>query len=206
MAEILARVQQLDAAWFLAWNGARHPLLDLLMPILSDKRFAVIPAALLALALLRWGGRRAWLLAAAAVLALAASDLAANLAKAVFQRSRPCHALAAVQLLAGCTGSFALPSNHASNMAAVTAVAWLGSWRLGLAALALMLSVGFSRVYLGVHYPGDVLGGFALGGAAGSLVGCLALRLLPRLERWCPRRFAPGPPPPAVPPRPSSQE
>ncbi len=186
MPELWSRLPQMDAAAFLLLNGWRHPLLDVLMPALSDKRYALVPAALLLLALGRWGGRRAWLLVGAALLALGASDLAGSAVKALVQRPRPCHVHAAAQLLAGCTASFALPSNHAANMAALAAVAWAGSRRLGLAVLGLALAVGYSRVYLGVHYPGDVLAGLLLGGLLGATAALAALHTLPSLRRRCP--------------------
>jgi undecaprenyl-diphosphatase len=198
MAGLLACLQQLDAAAFLWLNGARHPLLDVLMPALSNKRYAVFPAALLLLALLRWGGRRAWLLAAAALLALGATDVAASAVKTIFVRLRPCHVFPATELLARCTASFALPSNHAANMAALAAVVWVGSRRLGLAVAGLALAVAYSRIYLGVHYPGDVLGGFLLGGALGALAALSALHLLPYRDRRFPRRSSAAPAPPSA--------
>ncbi|MFB3818017.1 MAG: phosphatase PAP2 family protein [Candidatus Methylomirabilales bacterium] len=199
MAGLLASLQQLDAAAFLWLNGARHPLLDVLMPALSNKRYALVPAALLLLALLRWGGRRAWLLGAAALLALGVSDLTASAVKTLVERVRPCHAFAATQLLAGCTASLALPSNHATNMGALAAVAWVGSRRLGPAVAALALAVAYSRIYLGVHYPGDVLAGLLLGSLLGTAAALAALRALPYLNRRFPRSAPPAPAPAAGP-------
>jgi undecaprenyl-diphosphatase len=195
MAGLLASLQQLDAAAFLWLNGARHPLLDVLMPALSNKRYALIPAALLLLALLRWGGRRAWLLAAAALLALGVTDLAASAVKALLQRVRPCHVFPATELLARCTASLSLPSNHAANMASLAAAAWAGSRRLGLAVAGLALAVAYSRIYLGVHYPGDVLAGLLLGAALGTLAALLALRLLPCVNRRFPNGSPAAPQP-----------
>ena len=157
----------------------QNPLFDLLMPILSTKRYFLLPAAVLILMLIVRGGHRMWVLLAVALLAVILSDQGTNLIKSAFQRIRPCHVLPDVHLLTGCTGSFSLPSNHASNMFALGAVGWLGlrRWRWALPLLA--VGVAYSRVYVGAHYPGDVL----VGALWGATVGCgcyfLAVRLWP---------------------------
>lgn len=170
MAEVIGALRVVDTWAFLLINRSlQNPLFDLLMPILSTKRYALLPAAVAILMLAVWGRRRMWLLMGAALAAVALSDLGTNLLKAAFQRARPCHVIPGVHLLAGCTRSFALPSNHASNMFALATVAWLGfrSWRWVLVALA--AAVAYSRVYVGVHYPGDVVLGAFWGIAIGWL-------------------------------------
>ena len=157
----------------------QNPLFDLVMPILSTKRYFLLPAAVVILMLVVWGGRRMWVVLAVAVAAVAFSDMGTNLIKAALHRTRPCHVLHDVHLLAGCTGSFSLPSNHASNMFALAAVGCLGlpRWRWVLVVLA--AGVAYSRVYLGVHYPGDVLAGAVWGGAVGWACSALSVRLCP---------------------------
>ena len=75
-----------------------------------------------------------------------------------------------------------MPSNHAANGMALTvilalnappAAAWI--------ALALTVLTGFSRVYLGVHFPGDVLAGFGFGALIGCVWHYLFWRLWPAL-------------------------
>lgn len=73
---------------------------------------------------------------------------------------------------------FSFVSDHAAVTMAVAVGLFLVSRRWGLAAVAIALAEGFSRVYLGVHYPTDVLGGFALGTAVALLFAPLALALL----------------------------
>ncbi|MBI4537273.1 MAG: phosphatase PAP2 family protein [candidate division NC10 bacterium] len=181
MPDLVAWLDTADLWWFLLINrGGQNGILDLVMPLLSEKRYALIPGTALIL-LIGWrGGRRAWAWLAAAGLALALCDGLANILKHVFQRIRPCHVVAGVHLLSGCTQSFALPSNHAGNMAALATVAWLGSPRRGWLVACIAGLVGYSRIYLGVHYPADVMAGFVLGACGAWLVVQGAGRLLPQ--------------------------
>jgi undecaprenyl-diphosphatase len=182
MGELLTTLDGLDRWLFALINqGGQNLLFDHLMPVLSQKRYAFLPGILLAALLLLRGGRRAcaWLLLAA--LALGLTDGGANLLKHAVERIRPCRVLAAVHLLGGCTTSFSMPSNHAANMSALAMVAWFGLPRWGWLVALLAALVGYSRVYLGVHYPFDVLVGAALGGAVAGCLVVVARRTLPRL-------------------------
>lgn len=182
MAHLLAALQSLDAAALLLINRSlQNPLFDFLMPILSTKRYALLPAAVGILLLLVWGGRRMWLLILVGLAAVALSDLGTNLLKGSLQRTRPCHGIPEVRLLAGCTRSFSLPSNHASNMFAIAAVGWLGFRRWRWALLVVAAGVAYSRVYLGVHYPLDAAAGALWGSAIGWVCVTAAASLWPRL-------------------------
>lgn len=176
MADLLSGLPALDVWLFQLINRSlQNPLFDLLMPILSTKRYAILPAAVGILLLMVWGGRRMWVLLAVAVAAVALSDLGTTLIKAGFQRTRPCHVIPDVHLLVGCTRSFSLPSNHASNMFAVATVGWLGFRRWRWALFVLAAGVAYSRVYVGVHYPADVLAGALWGAGIGWLAfSCIA--------------------------------
>jgi undecaprenyl-diphosphatase len=192
MAGLLSGLLALDARAFLLINRSlQNPLFDLLMPILSAKRYFLLPAAALMVMLLTWGGRRMWVVLAAGVLALALADQGTNLIKAGVHRTRPCHVIAEVHLLTGCTRSFSFPSNHASNMFALATVGWLGFRRWRWALLVLAAGVAYSRVYLGVHYPGDVLAGALWGAAVGWGCTGLAARIWP--GSFDPRTTTPRP-------------
>lgn len=101
--------------------------------------------------------------------------------KPFFARVRPCQqTLIEVRQVFGCAGLYGFPSNHAANGMAVAATLYFFSYkRLALAAGVIALLVGFSRIYLGVHYPGDILGGYLTGILVAGLLAyvCRPLRL-----------------------------
>lgn len=87
-------------------------------------------------------------------------------------RLRPCHVLPDLEMTIRCSNSFAFPSNHASNTFAGATLISLCFRNTTFLAFGLALLVGYSRVYLKVHYPFDVVGGALYG----SLVGYLCYR------------------------------
>ncbi|MFJ2115028.1 MULTISPECIES: phosphatase PAP2 family protein [unclassified Streptomyces] len=80
-------------------------------------------------------------------------------------------------LVAGKT-DYSFVSDHATMAMAIGAGVFIAHRKFGLAAIGLALLEGFCRVYMGVHYPTDVIGGFALGTAVALLLTPLALALL----------------------------
>lgn len=89
-----------------------------------------------------------------------------NLLKPTFERYRPCYQMQELDLRQKkCGGYYGFPSNHASNGAAFATSLLLlfpGVKALRLV-MAVPLAVGYSRIYIGVHYPGDVVAGFLFG-------------------------------------------
>lgn len=80
-------------------------------------------------------------------------------------------------LVAGKT-DYSFVSDHSTLAMAIAAALFVAHRRFGLAAFGLAVVAGFCRVYMGVHYPSDVIGGFALGTAVALLLAPLALALL----------------------------
>lgn len=109
----------------------------------------------------------------AAIFALLAWGLANGFTEALkngFQMLRPCVELDDVNLRVGKLTSFGTASSHAGNMAAVAFAftAGLGKW--GWIWIPIAFFVGLSRIYVGVHYPSQVLLGWACGAFAGLVV------------------------------------
>jgi undecaprenyl-diphosphatase len=140
------------------------PALDLVMPFVSKGRnysIFFLVAAIILLIVGRLHGLR--FLGLALVSVVVADAIGNYVFKHAFLRTRPCIALEGVRLLAGCTNSPSFPSNHAVNASVLATLVALEVPRLWLVAAALAVLVGYSRIYVGVHYPLDVLSGGALG-------------------------------------------
>ncbi len=190
MHAALPQLSEIDVAIF-RWvnDGHQWSLLDRLMPFLTELGNWHVPILVAWTALLLFGGARGRWAALLLIPLIAASDqMSSNLLKNLFDRVRPCNALADVHLLVGCSSSFSMPSSHAANFgAAAVHLSWFYPRAApGLAGLALL--VGYSRVYVGVHYPFDVLVGFAVGALAAVAVqglyrGAGRLGLSPWLRR-----------------------
>ena len=128
---------------------------------LGDAPVAVGVAALPLL--LAWGGQPVGGVGASAALALIVSHLLSQLLKRAICRPRPRLPIA-LRSVTRAPDRFSFPSGHASATVAVALPLAVSLPPLAAAAaLLLPLAVGVSRCYLGVHYPGDVLAGWALG-------------------------------------------
>jgi undecaprenyl-diphosphatase len=81
----------------------------------------------------------------------------------LIKRVRPCHVVDGAQVLIHCTQAYSFPSAHAANTfgCAVWLTYWYPSYRWIFFGLSLLVSI--SRVFVGVHYPFDILGGWVLG-------------------------------------------
>jgi len=146
--------------------------LDALMPVITDLhkldwfRWGAAPAAA---AVWIWReGRRALQILAVAAIAIGAADLVAyRVVKPWASRLRPEYSMLGVVKRAPTGGLYGFPSNHAANAAAAAAVLSVAYPAATFAFAGLAALIGYSRVYVGAHYPLDVLAGFALGAGLG---------------------------------------
>ncbi|OKJ99372.1 hypothetical protein AMK26_25290 [Streptomyces sp. CB03234] len=94
------------------------------------------------------------------------------------ERPRPFLDHQGLEVLVDGKTDFSFVSDHATMAMAIGVGVFVANRRFGLAAIGLALVEGFCRVYMGVHYPTDVVGGFALGTAVALLLAPVALALL----------------------------
>lgn len=172
--------------WYFLHGTARAPVLDAVIPFVRNQYFwAPVYLFLLLLALINRQMRGlVWCLGFLLSFVLA-DHISAAVLKPMVGRVRPCNdpAMAqALHLLVPCGGGLSFPSSHASNH---FAMAVFTAQTLGRGArrwvwwptMAWGTLVAYAQVYVGVHYPGDVLGGALLGFLLGSFVAALYRRI-----------------------------
>lgn len=131
-----------------------------------------------------WGARRRGGAAMAAVIAVPVATLVAFLindgVKQLVEEQRPCRTLHVTTTVAPCdpVNDYAFPSNHTVIAAALAVGVVMVRPRWGWLTVPLALLMGMSRVYVGAHYPHDVVAGLLIGTVVAVLLGLLARRWL----------------------------
>ena len=111
--------------------------------------------------------------------------LAHYVLKPAIAERRPYLVLPHVEVLLGRTNEFSFPSGHATVAGAVILGLWLcRDYLLGTLATVVGLLLAFGRVYTGMHYPGDVLGGLVFGAAVLVVLWVPAVGILSRFDRY----------------------
>lgn len=183
-------LEALDRSAFLAINGWHAPWADQPMLLVSEM-VTWFPLYLFFLFLIQrrfgWNGLW-WSIPVIGIMVLCSDKGSVLLFKENVQRLRPCHEPSLDGLVhlvkEGCGGLYGFVSSHASNhfaialfMVGVTG----GTPRWAIPALLVWAAlISYSRVYLGVHYPGDVLVGGLYGAAIGTIFAVLYRKVLRR--------------------------
>ena len=168
----------LDQQIFYFINGdLANPFLDAVLPVYRDKlTWIPLYAVLLWLMYRRMGWRRTLYLLLCVVGVIAVADqLAASFLKPWIGRPRPCadaSLVEGVRELVGCGGRYGFPSNHATNhfaLATVLVMTFVRRLPYRMLLFLWALSIALAQVYVGKHYPSDVLAGALLGVIVGIL-------------------------------------
>ncbi|MEM9896361.1 MAG: phosphatase PAP2 family protein [Bacteroidota bacterium] len=165
-----------DEKLFLIIQGGGSPHLDVLMIALSNKFIWIPMYLLIAIQYYKKFQKESIILLLFLIVFIGLSDfITSRIMKEFFERLRPCHESKIISKLVNiqvCGGLYGFPSSHASNtccLAFFTQQTFKNKWSALL--LIWALSVCYSRIYLGAHYPLDVL----VGSIIGILLACFAL-------------------------------
>ena len=173
-----------------------NPVFDWSMPLFDDSRAWLIPMIALWLAVMIFGNRRSRLIGfGALILILLTDQISSGIFKPLIERIRPCNLLPGIHMWKDnawivipdpVTGiyknSWSFVSSHATNTAA-QAIWWGWAFpRMRLACYCVAGTIGFSRIYIGVHWTSDVLGGWMLAGLCFGVLWWVSIRYIPILR------------------------
>lgn len=173
----MERISELDRELFLYLNNLGNETWDWLWVGLSDKWMAIpLYAFLLYLLFKKFGLKPTLITMVVIALLITATDQLANLFKHGFERPRPCRqegVMEYARFIAERCGRFGYFSAHAANSTGVAVFLGL-IFKKHYPKLVVFLAiwavlVSYSRIYLGVHYPGDVITGMLIGLVFGYL-------------------------------------
>ncbi len=177
---MIEKIKDWDTALFLYLNGLHSPPLDVVMYWVTDRLFWV-PFYLLIILLVykHYGLPGFWLLLAVGLSVALSDQFTSNLMKPYFGRLRPCYnpeIEGLVHVVRGCGGRHGFASSHASTTFALATGLWLftrKAFRYVWLMFAWAALVSYSRIYVGVHYPVDLV----VGGLSGALIALLVYLL-----------------------------
>ncbi len=169
---MLETLIQLDRVVFFFINTTlANPVTDFIMPIITnDWGLRILYALAMFTILVTGNARLRWMVLFSVITLLLTDQIAASYLKPLIGRIRPCHTLMDINLLIGCGGGYSMPSAHAANAFGQALLFCFHYRKAGWYLYTYAALIALSRVFVGVHYPGDILTGAILG----SVIGVVA--------------------------------
>lgn len=153
------------------------------MPFITTNNHWILVYILVVISLLWKGGKKGKICVLMLFIIITLSDqISSSLIKEAVGRIRPCHVLSDINLLVPCGGGKSFPSSHAVNnfAAALTLSHFYREYKWVFFSIAAFIA--FSRVYVGVHYPLDIISGAVLGLLISFCIILLYTRLSNRIK------------------------
>jgi len=178
------QIIQFDQNLFFGINqGLSNPFFDWLMPALRNRFFWTPLYLFIVIFLVRNYGKKGWLILLFAVLTFGITDYFSSSAiKPSVERLRPCNdpeIKKEVRNLIACGTGYSFPSSHAANhfgLAVFLILVFYHKWRLILPiGLFWAFSISFAQIYVGVHFPLDIVGGALLGSMIGYVMSTILM-------------------------------
>lgn len=175
---------QLDHQLFLGINqGMANAFFDWLMPLLRNKFFWSPLYLFLIVFLIRNYKKEGVICVLFLLLTFAIADFfSASMIKPLFERLRPCNEPgfnSSVRSLVACGTGFSFPSSHATNHFAIAmflTTVFYQRWKpILLLSLSWAFCIAFAQIYVGVHFPIDVITGGLIGCLVGYVTGTIFL-------------------------------
>ncbi len=175
MIEILHHID-IEILYFFN-HSLSTPILDKFFSVITNVNNWFIAYTILLFISFLKGGLKGKIAVLGVILLIIFTDqVSYKILKEIFHRPRPCIALTDIITPLGCNGTWSFPSNHAVNNFAAATFYYILFPKLKWALFISASLVSISRVYLGLHYPSDILGGAVIGTVIGYFFSLAAVK------------------------------